>query len=292
MSHLLARVARRAVIAYYRVRARHAFRGIARGRRDTCWCDGGLIPFTWHKGYGRCSRCGTYVNRRPPTVAGLARLYSFEPYWILQQRACAFPPIQERGTYYLNEGRTRFWLDLVGRYGPPGGQAIEIGCAPGVLLSLLQQQGFVCVGVEPSESTAAWVREHYTVDVRTGLFPDVDLPPCDLLLAFDVLEHSRDPLRFMMRASELLTPGGVAIVQTPIDRDKLTPPFGARFPDAFAELEHLFLFTDEAMAELAARCGLTIQPVSERMWILGEVSVFRKPGDTVHQRPRAPLTER
>ena len=114
------------------------------------------------------------------------------------------------------------------------------------------------------------------VDVRTGLFLETGLPPCDLFLTSDALENSSDPLRFMKGASDLLSPGGVAVIQTAIDRYDHVPPFGDRF-DGFDDVEHLFLFTDRAMCELAARSHLDVVSLEERLWLLGEVAIFRKP---------------
>ena len=269
-------VYRRVSQAAYSFLAKRRFRNIRRGQRDCCWCGGELLPFRWHPSYGVCARCGSYVNRIPPTPEGLNQLYSLNSYWVLRQKAQGFPPIATRAALYLADGRVEFWLKLIERYAPDKSHAIEVGCAPGILLARLRERRLTCLGVEPSEETAAWVREKYRIDVRTGLFPEIDLPSCDLFLAFDVLEHSHDPLLFMRKASDLLTPGGVAIIQTAIDRYDYVPPFGDRF-DGFDELEHLFLFTDRAMSELAARSHLDVVSLEERLWLLGEVAVFRKP---------------
>lgn len=253
-------------------------RTIPRTQRDHCWCGGDLLPFGWHKSYGICSRCAGYAHRFPPSNEGFVQLYrSMDSYWVLLQKAYGFPSIKTRAQLYLNDGRVEFWLKLIEKYAPGASQVIEVGCAPGVLLGLLRERGTRCVGVEPSEDTAAWIRETYRVDVRVGLFPEVDLPTCDLFLAFDVLEHSHDPLIFMRKAGDLLVPGGVAIIQTPIDRYDYVPPFGKRFSDGFNELEHLFLFTDRAMSELATRCNLRVVSLEERLWVSSEVAIFRKP---------------
>ena len=81
----------------------------------------------------------------------------------------------------------------------------------------------------------------------------------------------------MRRAAELLTSGGIAIIQAPIDRYSHRPPFGKRFEDAFDDLEHLFLFTDKAMLALAADSGLEVLSLDETLWLMGELAVFRKP---------------
>jgi 2-polyprenyl-3-methyl-5-hydroxy-6-metoxy-1,4-benzoquinol methylase len=153
---------------------------------------------------------------------------------------------------------------------------VEIGCSPGVLLAELATRGYKCVGVEPDEQTAAWVREKTGVDVRAGLFPAVDLPKCDVCLALDVLEHVLEPEAFMKGVQSLLNPGGIAIIQTPIDRYHKQPPFKNRF-SVFDDIEHLFIYTDKSMQELARRAGLEVVNMNEHFRMIHEVCVLRKP---------------
>src|SRR5262249_139409 len=114
-------------------------------------------------------------------------------------------------------------------------------------------------------------------EVRAGLFPMEGLPEVDLFLAFDVLEHARDPVAFMRGAASLLPPGGRAIIQTPIDRDGGDPPFGKEARAVFDDGEHCYVYTDDAMRRLAAATGLEIADLSERLWVQHEIAVFRKP---------------
>jgi 2-polyprenyl-3-methyl-5-hydroxy-6-metoxy-1,4-benzoquinol methylase len=206
----------------------------------------------------------------------LQQLYSFSLYWYIIQRYHNNPTIEQRADCYKKEGRLDYWLQLIQRYGPTHGTVIEVGCAPGILLAELQSRGYKCIGVEPDEKTANWIRQHMKVDVQVGFFPDIDLPNCDLFLAFDVLEHSPSPDRFMQKVSYLLNPGGIAIIQTPIERYGYDPPFGEAFRSAFKEFEHLFLFTNKSIEMLAKYSNLEIIASNERLALHHEICVFKK----------------
>jgi SAM-dependent methyltransferase len=266
---------RRARKGVARWRVRRLLSRIPRLARDRCWCGGELLPFRWHKAYGRCAQCGCYVNRQP--IRDLADLYASPLYWhIVQEEAT----LESRPALYRKDGRLGRWLELVQRFGgEKKRRVIEVGCAPGVLLAELQSRGYHCLGVEPDEKTVRWIRETFAVEVVRGLFPDVPLPGCEILLALDVLEHSPDPEAFMRRVAELLEPGGVAIVQCPTDRDQFDPPMGPEMELAFNEAEHLFIFTDAAMRELGRRAGLEVVTLDEKPWHMRhELSIYRKPG--------------
>ena len=249
---------------------------IRRGQVDRCWCDGELLPFKWHASYGVCANCGCHVNRRPPL--DLKELYSCDFYWRFMQETHGYPPIEARAELYKNDGRLAYWLQLIARYAAPQGTVIEVGCAPGVLLAELQTKGYKCIGVEPSPDTAHWVQTQMHVNVQAGLFPGMELPQCDVFMAFDVLEHSPRPVEFLQEVARLLNPGGFAIIQTPIERYGYEPPFGEAFGSAFKEYEHLFLFNNKAMEKLAARAGLEIIESKERLWLHHEICVLRKIG--------------
>jgi SAM-dependent methyltransferase len=261
---------------FFRARENRRVRDLPRGSRHACWCGGKLTPFEWHASYGVCVSCGTYVNRRPPLVASVTDLYSLSGYWRIRQTSKGFPAIESRAELYRLDGRLAQWLSLIHAYHSEPCELIEVGCAPGVLLVQLAERGYRCLGVEANEDTARWLRSTTGLDIRSGIFPGLDLPRCDLFLALDVVEHSDDPVRFMAEAHRLLRPGGIAIVQAPIDRYDLAPPFGDRC-DVFDDVEHLFIFTDRAMHLLAERVGFEVLNTSERVFLAGEIVIFRKP---------------
>jgi len=258
----------------YKRYAERQFLKIPRGQRNSCWCGGKLLQFKWNLNYGVCKECGSYVNRKPPS--DLEKLYKSQFYWHMIQKYYGYPSIESRAELYRKDGRLSYWLQLIERYCPSKGTVIEVGCAPGALLAELQAKGYKCIGIEPDRITAEWIQKNMKVEVMSGLFPGIDLPNCDIFLAFDVLEHSMFPNRFMKEAGRLLNNKGIAIIQTPIERYGYDPPFGERFQNAFNELEHLFLFTQKTMDILAAQSGLEIIEATERLWLHHEITIFRK----------------
>ncbi len=259
----------------YRRLAERQFGNIRRGQCDQCWCGGELLPFKWHASYGVCAECGCYVNRRPPLPEELSRVYSID-YWHSYQKMRGYPPLETRAELYKSDGRLDHWLALIERYGPAQGRVVEVGCAPGILLAVLQERGYECIGVEVAGEVAEWIRCNMGVDVREGLFPAVQLPTCELFLAFDLMEHIADPKGFLNEVAYLIGSEGVAIIQTPIERYDYDHPFKMR-PDFFDDLEHLFLYTDNAIVRLAALAQLEIVSLEDSSSSLGQICVLRKP---------------
>jgi SAM-dependent methyltransferase len=230
----------------YRKLTEHGMRKMLRDRREKCWCGGELCIFKWHRAYGICINCGCYVNRNPPHLEELRQFYSLDKYWKKWMTLKRAPTIEERTTNDLNDGRVAYWLSLIQSYGPRSGEVIEVGCGPGVLLQELKKRGYVCTGIEISED----------------VFPNIQLPKCDVFLAFDVLEHISEPFEFLQKARTLLRPGGVAILQQPTIRIEsgynLAPPFGKDFKRMFDDVEHLWIFTTASLNLLAKRTGFHV----------------------------------
>ena len=266
---------RRSCASFLKWTADRRYGEIPRGRRDTCWCGGRLTDLAAHPSYGVCSDCSCYVNRVPPLPEALREVYSLDNYWRVRQKMKGYPTIERRAELYRSDGRLQYWLSLVERYGAANGTVVEVGCSPGVLLSELKRQGYDCIGVEADEAVAEWITEHISVPVRAGLFPGVDLPRCDMFLAFDVAEHAHDPLAFWSEISRLLRPGGVAILQTPVERRDYQNPFKER-QDFFDDMEHLFLYTETSVERLTASAGLRLDSLQDAMGTLGQICVCSK----------------
>ena len=247
--------------------------------RAKCWCGGELRPCKLHPSFAICADCGCYVNRRPPRPEALKEVYTLRRYWRIRQKMRSFPRIEERAEALKADGRVAFWLSLTDRFVPRAGNVVEIGCMPGVLLAELQQRGYKCIGVEPDPEAADWIRRAVGVEVRAGFFPGVSLPPCDLFMAFDVAEHIPDPLRFWNGISDVLVPGGIAILQTPIESRDFENPFDGRV-DFFDDPEHFFLFTESSVRKLASSVNLEIVALEDARTTggyLGQICVVRKP---------------
>jgi SAM-dependent methyltransferase len=91
---------------------------------------------------------------------------------------------------------------------------LDIACYNGRFLELLPKR-FEKFGVEIQPDAAAEARSR-GVDVIASNFEDLN--HCDrqfsIVTAFDILEHTHEPLRFIQRAARLVQPGGHLIIGT------------------------------------------------------------------------------
>jgi SAM-dependent methyltransferase len=96
-----------------------------------------------------------------------------------------------------------------------GRRVLEIGCGTGYLLSLLQARGAEVVGIEPGRQGVEG-GNRYGVKVIKGFFPVAEIAEkFDVIIAYAVLEHIIDPVRFLEDVANSLRPGGTAYIAVP-----------------------------------------------------------------------------
>ena len=105
-------------------------------------------------------------------------------------------------------------LALVGS----GKRVLDVGCSSGYLARPLVERGCTVVGIEQDEEAAEVARE-VCAEVLVGDAETIELPfsegSFDVVLCGDLIEHLRDPERFLARVRPLLREDGRLVLTTP-----------------------------------------------------------------------------
>lgn len=218
--------------------------------------------------YEVCVRCGTYHS----TVAPPAHKVYTADYW---SAARNHPTILEQvhNVDRHEEGgasKNAFLLDHI--YTSGRRAALEIGCAPGVLLKRLREEaGFATVmGVE-YDAAFYWDMRPLAGDAHFvfGEFPRVtaSMPAgaFDLIVAADVFEHSHEPEAFLAACAWLLPEGGQLLLMLPVMCDALR---GSRF---FHPEQHVYMHSRENLTALLQDAGFGV--IQFDRWCLGHDTV-------------------
>lgn len=145
---------------------------------------------------------------------------------------------------------------------------LEIGSGTGVLLELLQKQGFTSmVGVEPSSSAIEAAPQYRRGWLKEGIFEEGDFEPAsfDLICCFMTMEHVRDPMATALSARRLLRPGGAFVTVTHDYTGLVNRIMGKKSP--IIDIEHMQLFSKKSIAELFKRGGfdhISVKPFTNR----------------------------
>jgi 2-polyprenyl-3-methyl-5-hydroxy-6-metoxy-1,4-benzoquinol methylase len=144
----------------------------------------------------------------------------------------------------------------------PSGTLIEIGAAYGFFL--MEARGHYQVyGIEIAEEAAEFARAR-GLDVRTGILTRQileEIGPIDIAVMLDVIEHLQDPQAVLGLCREFLNPGGIVMLTTPDFASGLARFTGKSWRN-MTPPQHLWYFTRESIARMAAAAGLEICQIS------------------------------
>jgi SAM-dependent methyltransferase len=132
-----------------------------------------------------------------------------------------------------------------------GGRLLDVGCATGLFLQVASA-AFDAHGVEPDPITSDQARAAGH-DVVTGTVQDVT-GRFEAITLFHVLEHLDSPRATLARVRELLTPGGIVLIETPT----VDSVWFRVAPRRWRQLipDHYYFFSRTTLDVLLRRCGL------------------------------------
>lgn len=132
------------------------------------------------------------------------------------------------------------------------GKVFDVGAAAGFFMKVAMEKGWEAIGNELSLAAIAWAKQHYDIDIIYGIFEDIEIPAesFDLVVMWNTLEHTFDPLGTILKAKEILKPGGFLFIAVP---NKTT----LEDLNKYYEPEHTFEFTAECLDAHLKKLGFT-----------------------------------
>lgn len=222
-----------------------------------------------HPDYDRCTQCGSLFRRDPVDHDAL---YG-SGYWDREGHSTLEEQVYNVATFTNEVGETK--IDAVMKWLPGGYSVLEIGCAPGAMLSKLSQRYVSPTGIEYDRSYYERIKaaSDDCAYLLFGSFPNITHTyienAFDAVVATDLLEHAEDGHAFMAEVHRLVKPGGVCVLMLPILMDD-----GVPLPERMYVNEHLAIYSQKYLREWF---GEMFTSVEFSRWLPGhEVVVCQK----------------
>jgi SAM-dependent methyltransferase len=170
--------------------------------------------------------------------------------------------IRSRARLDLPE-RCTHWLRRLLSLRLPPARVLDVGCAHGGYVALLNWAGYQAVGTELSPEAVRFAQETFGVKVLQGVVEGQPFESAsfDVIVLNDVIEHLPDPIATLAHCAALLSEGGFFVVQTPEYKEHLSYADLKASNDLFLKHvdgnseEHLYLFSRRSAGLLFARLG-------------------------------------
>jgi SAM-dependent methyltransferase len=198
-----------------------------------------------------CQSCGLEFQFPQPSDERLAAIYSSE-YFLGSKDRRSLENQQE-----LKRATARLYLNVLARFmRTTNPRLLEIGCGHGDFLIEAQLRGFDVEGLEYSEHAAAEANTRLgRAAVRVGSPEENCLPLSnyDVIGAFDVIEHLRDPKQALAYMRMALKPEGIIAIVTP-SLDSWSRSLLGRYWMEY-KAEHLTYFSRRALMSVFDEAG-------------------------------------
>jgi len=98
-----------------------------------------------------------------------------------------------------------------------GGSILDIGCGNGTYLAYMKEMGWKVAGIEMDQKAAEIAQSKFGIPVYVGKLEDApfDKYSFDVITLIHVIEHTFDPISFLIESAYFLKPNGYLIIITP-----------------------------------------------------------------------------
>ena len=226
-----------------------------------CIVDGHTWMTCDKPGYRKCVTCGSYQSSDPVGVD-----FYRDNYWSNEKgRSTIAEQVYNVDVLEIN-GKTKnqFVLDYIPESN--GGLALEIACAPGVLLDRITSKGYRDVeGIEVDERYVPDIAKHCGgAKITIGEFPNITRnnknSQLDLIVGLDIFEHIEDGAAFLVECIRLLKHRGHLVMMLPLASDDLPERF-------FDPKEHAWIYSHSFVKQMMLRWGFGM--ISFHRWTPG-----------------------
>lgn len=203
-----------------------------------------IVPLDWP--IKKCLNCNLIQVSPLPSLSAVNQLYQGD-YWKNFSFYSSQLPAHEK--YFRKKVIDIKKIRKIGRL-------LDVGCAYGTLIKEANDQGFMAEGIDISGFAVKQCRKK-NLKAFAGVITDVKKNNYfDIVTAFEVVEHERDPLLTVKTAKQLLKPGGLLVVSVP-DSSSWSAKIMGKYWFGYRHKEHLFHFTKNSLYALLKKVGFS-----------------------------------
>ena len=140
---------------------------------------------------------------------------------------------------------------------------LDFGTGAAGFLSMSKKNARSVAGIELDAAVNAWCKNE-KIDCYTHISDVPSGSKFDVITAFHVIEHLKDPVRFLKTLSQYLKPGGRIFLEFPNANDVLISLYDSQEFAKFTYWScHLMLFTNESIRRVIEAAGLDCINISQ-----------------------------
>lgn len=209
-----------------------------------------------------CKKCGLLYTTPRPNKDEIGRYYNSEEYYSHQENKEGFIPKVYEKVKSVNL-KNKYGIATEGK---EKGKALDIGCGVGDFLHTMEQHGWDCTGVEPSEDAKVIAKKRIKGQLLSSEEQE-NLPDSsfDIITMWHVLEHVDDIRWQIQQLHRLCKPGGRIIIALPNYKSYDGQYYKAEWA-AYDVPRHLNHFNKETLIKILEESGLRHVKTEKLVW--------------------------
>ena len=209
-----------------------------------------------------CLKCGLLFTEPRPDPNSIGKYYQSEEYYSHQENKNGFIP----RIYETVKGFNLKKKYKLATKGMTKGRMLEIGCGAGDFLKVMENKGWNCTGIEPSENAKAIARKK----VKAQLYNPEDINSLpdesfDLITMWHVLEHVDNLKEEVMHLERLLKKGGRLVLALP-NFKSADAEYYREYWAAYDVPRHLNHFCRESINNIFKNTTLKLKKTDKLVW--------------------------
>ena len=146
------------------------------------------------------------------------------------------------------------------------GKLLDIGCGVGDFIHVAEQQGWKCLGVEPSDEAKAIARKRIKANIiNSELLEDIPNETFDVITMWHVLEHVDDLKWQIEQLRRLIKPNGRIVIAVP-NYKSYDGQFYKELWAAYDVPRHLNHFNKQTITKIFKTKELNLKKTEKLIW--------------------------
>lgn len=203
-----------------------------------------------------CRGCGMRLTQDAPEAEAIGPYYD-SPHYIshTDSRNGWTDRLYQAARGFTLRSKQRLLARVTGQ---PRGKLVDYGAGTGAFVRHMAERNWDVTGLEPDRGARDRAQHLYGLRLREpSWLNEAEAGTLDAVTLWHVLEHLHDLEGTLRQLRRLLKGSGVMLVAVPNYRAADERTYGAHWA-AYDVPRHLYHFTPQSVAALAARCGLRV----------------------------------
>lgn len=190
-----------------------------------------------------CPSCGLCTLWPPPADEELSAIYARSGNWEIRSREQTDRQCARRAA-------------LVEKHVSVG-RLYEVGASRGEFMAYMRARGWFVEGLEPGLDDVADARDRYGLEIEHAFFDGSRTGGAsyDAIVAWDVLEHCKEPAEVLRAMKTFVRPGGIIVIAVPNIEGWGVKLFKEKWRYRMSPI-HVHFFTDTWWTQQCERLGL------------------------------------